>query len=146
MEEEVFEVLFELGGSRKPLSVQRNDLISIVECELASIVGDACMVPFALLPSDVPTTSKKILYLLQRWSVKWQAFVDVKSADELQDGDRLTAVPAFSGNPTSTPAMKLSSFLYNIQWNLRTRDTLGITLLSLVERLSLSQRFIFSPF
>ena len=33
----------------------------------------------------------------------------------------------------------------DIQWNLRTRDTLGAMLLSLVERSSLSRRFILFP-
>ena len=107
--EKEFEVLFEFGGSRKPLSLQRDSLVGVVERELVSFVGDACLLPFAKLPSDVPTTSKKVLYLLQRWSDKWDAFVDVKCADEVQDGDRLTAVPAFSGNTTST-ANKVSSF------------------------------------
>ena len=80
-----------------------------MERALASCVGDACLIPFARPPSDVPTTSKKVLYLLQHWSVKWEAFIDVKCADEVQNGDRLTAVTAFSGNTTST-AMKVSPF------------------------------------
>lgn len=59
----------------------------------------------------MPTTSKKVLHLLQCWSDKWDALVDVKCADEVQDDDRLTAVPAFSGNTTST-ANKVSSFAH----------------------------------
>ena len=35
---------------------------------------------------------------------------------------------------------KSITFYTGIQWNLRTRDTLGATILSLVERLSLSQK------
>ena len=102
-EEDFFEVLFELGGSRKPLSLQRKNVTGVLEREIASSVGDACLVPFSRLPCD---TSKKVLYL----SVKWQAFVDVKSADEIEDGDRLTAVRVFSGT-TSTAAMDVSCLL-----------------------------------
>ena len=35
--------------------------------------------------------------------------------------------------------------VFALQWNLRTRDTLGAMLMSLVERSSLSRRFIFFP-
>ena len=110
-EEDFFEVLFELGGSRKPLSLQRKNVTGVLEREIASSVGDACLVPFSRLPCDIPSTSKKVLYLLQRWSVKWQAFVDVKSADEIEDGDRLTAVRVFSGT-TSTAAMVSCLLVY----------------------------------
>ena len=32
-------------------------------------------------------------FLLQRWSVRWNAFVDVQRVSDIQDQDRLTCIP-----------------------------------------------------
>ena len=44
-------------------------------------------------------------------------------------------------NPTGHNNCFLNSCVQVIQWNLRTKDTLGLIVLSLVERLSLSRRY-----
>jgi len=95
------EVLFEIGSSRKPLTVTRETLVEAVERELAKVFGDACLLPFQYHEED-STSSKKVMYLLQRWSDKWDAFVDVMETDEVKDGDRLTVVSRGSNASTGS--------------------------------------------
>ena len=45
-----------------------------------------------------------------------------------------------SSNDSCSNALIQRTVLLDVQWNLRTRDTLGLLVLSLVERLSLSRR------
>ena len=52
-------------------------------------------------------------------------------------GDTLCIQKANNIHRTSFPRKRL-------QWNLRTRDTLGLIVLSLVERLSLSRRYVYT--
>lgn len=35
----------------------------------------------------------KEVFLLQRWSTKWQTFVDVSATEEIISGDKLTVAP-----------------------------------------------------
>ena len=86
------EVLFE---SRKPLSISRDCILRAVERELAGCVGDACLLPPGMDVSDVASSSKKIMFRLQRWSQKWLTYVDVTCVEDVKDGDKLTVVQAF---------------------------------------------------
>lgn len=94
------EVLFEYKESRKPLSVQRSSIIGVVERELATCVGDACLIPPGKNLCDVPSSSKKVMFHLQRYSQKWKTYIDVTSEEDVQDGDKLTAVPVFATAPS----------------------------------------------
>ena len=62
------EVLFEYKESRKPLSIPRDSILKAVENELATCVGDACLLPPGMNLSDVASSSK--MFRLQRWSQK----------------------------------------------------------------------------
>ena len=84
------EVLLEIGCSKKLLSVTEETLLNVVEREL-TLMGDVSLLPFKHSPSDFPGASKEF-YILQRWSEKWNAFVDIKDASEVSAGDRLTVV------------------------------------------------------
>ena len=92
----IVEVLFEFKESRKPLSIPRDALLQRVERELALCVGDACLLPPGMNLSDVASSSKKSFFLLQRWSQKWNAFIDVASVEDVKDADKITVVPAFA--------------------------------------------------
>ena len=76
--------------------------MGVVERELARVMGDVSLVPLPQPDVEVSSSSVKKLYLLQRWSKKWGAFVDVKDAEEVKDGDKLTAVPVYSPATAST--------------------------------------------
>ena len=89
------EVLFEYKESRKPLSISRDCILRAVERELAGCVGDACLLPPGMDVSDVASSSKKIMFRLQRWSQKWLTYVDVTCVEDVKDGDKLTVVQAF---------------------------------------------------
>ena len=79
------EVLLEYEGSRRQLRVNENTfLINSVNEELRKI-GARRTVELAGLDGSGR-------YLLQRWSSKWRAFVDVTELGEVVDGDRLTVV------------------------------------------------------
>ena len=40
-----------------------------------------------------------VVYLLQKWSTSWGAYIDVESVDDIKDKDRLTVVPMPVGSP-----------------------------------------------
>ena len=103
MEDAEIEVLLELGASKKLLTVSSTDLLAKVQIELVKAFGDVvALVPLSKSPSDVlSTSSSKELYILQRYSKKWDTFVDVREVAEVKDGDKLTAV-VFNPRPAST--------------------------------------------
>ena len=105
-------MLLELGASKKLLTLSKTEesIVAGVEKELARMFGDVALVPLSQTPADIPTSSTKELYILQRWSMKWETFVDVKEATEVEDGDRLTAV-SFSPLPASTAAKNVRKVL-----------------------------------
>ena len=78
------------------MSIPRDALLQRVERELALCVGDACLLPPGMNLSDVASSSKKSFFLLQRWSQKWNAFIDVASVEDVKDADKITVVPAFA--------------------------------------------------
>ena len=94
-------MLLEIGSSRKLLCCMQDTLVGVVEEEL-KLMGDVSLLPFN--PADLPATSKAY-YILQRWSDKWQAFIDVKEASEVSAGDHLTVVPC--PKPAATSSVSL---------------------------------------
>lgn len=73
------EVLLEYKGSRRTIT-----------CPVASL-RDRILVVLGLPDTFGKPESN---YILQRFSSKWQTFVDVtKIEDEVLDGDRLTVIP-----------------------------------------------------
>ena len=90
------DVLFEFQESRKPLAVSRDAIIKAVERELAACMGNACLLPPGMSLGETASSSKKSFFLLQRWSLKWNAFIDVQSVDNINDGDKTMVVPAFA--------------------------------------------------
>lgn len=88
------EVLFELGGSRRRLKLNPLSSKTILELALTElrIFDENAFIVCGNL--DPPSDDKpRVGYLLQKWSDKWGAYVDVTSEDEVHDGDKLTVVP-----------------------------------------------------
>ena len=51
----------------------------------------------------------QVCYLLQKWSEKWGAYIDVTTVDEICDGNRLTVIP----KPTKSVPVSLPVCMYN---------------------------------
>ena len=75
--------MLEIGLSKEPVRVTKDTLERVVKERLPSGSGAAPL----LLPYD-----KEATFLLQKWSPRWQAFVDFSSAEEIFEGDRLKIV------------------------------------------------------
>ena len=85
------EVLLEIGGSRKELSVDKGDVVFAVEEELGQLGMDGILAYFSCVRGEEHRTDKRV-YILQRWAEKWESFVDVTDVEQIKDGDRLTVV------------------------------------------------------
>ena len=85
------EVLLEIGGSRKELSVDKGDVVFVVEEELGQLEMDGILAYFSCVRGEQHRTDKRV-YILQRWAEKWGSFVDVTDIEQIKDGDRLTVV------------------------------------------------------
>ena len=64
-------------------------VVFAVEREMGALGRDITIAP----PSGESEATNKLVYILQRWSPKWEAFVDVSSVGEICDGDRLSVTP-----------------------------------------------------
>ena len=82
------EVLFEFRGSRRPVCVSSSITKEILD-ELTKFDSKAAL----RVTSSSPEDDEKNYYLLQKWSNKWEEYVNVEEPGEIQDGDRLTAIP-----------------------------------------------------
>ena len=88
---ESLEVLFEMNGSRKVLCVGRNEIVYTLENEIGLLGIDGILAYFSCVRGQSAGTKK--VYILQKWSDKWNAFIDVTDTDQIVDGDRLTIIP-----------------------------------------------------
>ena len=75
--------------SRKELTLHPDDenVAFVVEKEIKKLGKDGIVV---LSSSVSKEHSSQKVYILQRWSKKWKAFVDVTDVKQIVDGDRLT--------------------------------------------------------
>ena len=86
------EILFEYQGSRKPLCrLKRERVIEVLKQELARFGDAAAVVQLSGEESD--DTGNSSVYLLQKWSNTWGAYIDVEGIDDLEDRDKVTVVP-----------------------------------------------------
>lgn len=86
--QEEFDILLEIDGSKRPLSVTRDSAFTAVERELGNLGKDISLLPLGVKVSDQKERSKP-LYVLQRWCTKFMTFVDVTDKSDFQDGTRL---------------------------------------------------------
>ena len=80
------QVLFEYKGSRRQLSLSPYSVCDVVRDELVKL--GLCPAPVKLSSEEVASNE----YLLQLWSSKWNAFIDVSNVSEIEDHDKLTVI------------------------------------------------------
>ena len=85
-----FEFLFGFRGSRRRVVVKQSNVFQLLELELKRFGKTTARVQYS---GDCGSSNS---FLLQRWSDTWNNFVDVESADDLEDRDRITVVPMCS--------------------------------------------------
>ena len=92
-EEGLVHVLFEYQGSKRALTLSPNLVCEAVTTELARFGKDGIVVKLSNAPSSSrDSTTGRVVYLLQKWSTTWEAYIDVERVDDIKDKDRLTAV------------------------------------------------------
>jgi len=97
------EVLFEYKQSRRRLNPPSSEvLLDFLLAELKSFDKDAfiCGIQETTGSADFAKASRGTGYLLQKWSSKWETYVDVGSVDEVVNGDKLTVVLQPSASQT----------------------------------------------
>lgn len=83
-------VLFEFQHSKRQLRLDVDSTVcSTIEKHLSDLGISSCVT--LGLGTDSPPSIGSI-YILQRWNSAWEAFVDVRCVEELQNGDKLTVV------------------------------------------------------
>lgn len=97
----VEEVLFEYKGSRRAIRFNRDTICSDVEKELNVRYG-LKDVRVSLCSPHEPTSSTSVdeIYILQRWSTKWDTFVDVNCTEELDANSKISVVHKPVKSPT----------------------------------------------
>ena len=95
------EVLLEYKASRRQLAVADHDSVCDV---LASVLRNAGWQGQLMFGAPETSTasaqlSSPSVYILQRWTERWNTFVDVENVMEVKDGDRLTVNLKPVGSP-----------------------------------------------
>lgn len=100
---EYMEVLLVYKDSRRQLEVKkRDDVCNVVATALEKIGWHGLVTvlePEASSVCSVQCSSTTPVYILQRWSERWNAFVDIDRIDEIKDGDKLTVISKPVGSP-----------------------------------------------
>ena len=87
------EVLFEFQGSRRLLKPQSSEaVVELVLAEVKKFDQYAFILCESISDNDPEQSNAepRVGYLPQKWSQKWDAYVDVITVDEVDDGDKLT--------------------------------------------------------
>ena len=85
-------ILFQFRQSRKPMTLDLSlgeEALNPVQDELRKFDSTIYL---PLMCDESPSNDAKP-YTLQRWSTMWQEYVNIISAIEIGDGDKLLAVP-----------------------------------------------------
>ena len=84
-------MLLEVGESRRELHISEGENVAaILEEEIGKTLNKAVTVRSSAEPPR-PEASAVDFYVLQRWSTKWDAFVDIQPS-QVTSGDRISAV------------------------------------------------------
>ena len=78
------ELLLEIGGSRREVSVPNNNILQTIE-EVLKKYNPKATINFNV---DHPNTDAD-KYSLQRWSLKWNDYIDVRRECEIKHGDKI---------------------------------------------------------
>ena len=106
------EFLLEFQGSKRPFDVTNLfETCEMVECQLKALgVKAKVVLASEISPNSAAGPDGASTLLLQRWSSKWEAFVDVNSSVDLSNGDRLTVVPRPRFQSPEPPPEKVRLF------------------------------------
>ena len=110
---EQMEVLLELGESRRIIHLESMPNIELIHKEIEKF-GDpeinSCL--------SLPPAERGKVFRLQKWSQKWECYVDVDSSEmslSLKDGDRITVTKKRNS------AVKVSEIMLRIEGNKCTK-------------------------
>ena len=101
------EVLFEVDGSRKILSMSNGILVYEIEKEIEQLGKNGILAYFLCVRDEQPP--HKNVFILQRWSRKWKGFVDVTDVDQVVNGDQLTITSQVTESWASSSSMMTES-------------------------------------
>ena len=85
----VDEILFEYKFSESTIKCTKNDVRNRITMRLASLGVPNAILQLTSSSSGIDGNN----FILQRYSSKWDTFVDVDQLEALCDGDRLSVVP-----------------------------------------------------
>lgn len=86
-DESVLEVLVDWGKSKEVLKVKSRNLEAYLKSKLPSSSSKGPQ----LLPYDGTSPRVKGTYILQKWSERWQCYIDCEK-EGIEDGDKLSIV------------------------------------------------------
>ena len=104
IKEEEIKLLFEYKGSRKKCVTTHSTLCLCAAQHLRDLGKSEAVVCL----SNNDGRQSDVTFLLQKWSVKWNAFMNVEWLGEVCDGDKISAVP--------TPVSALKVIVYVRTW------------------------------
>ena len=92
-----------LATTRQQLEVKGCDSVCNVVATALRKIGWHGVVtvlePDASSVCAVQSSSTAPVYILQRWSERWKAFIDVESINEIKDGDKVSIISKPVGSP-----------------------------------------------
>ena len=112
--QEEFDVLLEMDGSKRHLTVTCDTALTVVERELGNFDKDISILPLGERIADQTDRSKPV-YVLQRWSSKFMTYIDVTDKTEFTDGTRLTVSLLSRENHTSSSCSSEVLYMYIVQ-------------------------------
>ena len=106
------EFLLEFQGSKRLFDVTNLfETCEMVQCQLKALrVKAKVVLASEMSPDSAAGPDGASTLLLQRWSSKWEAFVDANSSVDLSNGDRLTVVPRPRFQSPEPPPEKVTLF------------------------------------
>lgn len=101
------EVLFEVDGSRKIISMSNGTLVYEIKQEIEQLGKNGVLAYFLCVQGEQPP--HKNVFILQRWNSKWKVFVDVTDVYQVVDDNRLTITSQVTESPSNSNMMTISS-------------------------------------
>ncbi len=98
IKEEDIDILFGYKGSRKDCKATHSTLCMCIQQQLHSFGESDSVVLSGSCPE--PESSNQEIFLLQKWSAKWNTFVNVDRVEEINDQDRVSV----TRKPLSPPS------------------------------------------
>ena len=119
IKEEDIDILLDYKGSRKDCKATHSTLCMCIQQQLHSFGESDPVVLSGSCPE--PESSNQEIFLLQKWSAKWNTFVNVDRVEEINDQDRVSVTrKPLSRKPLSPPS-KVYTSVYILSRQARAR-------------------------